>query len=364
VPNNTNINKIVTNKRVLVAPLDWGLGHATRCVPIIAKLLASGFEVIIAAEKAGAALLKKEFPSLQFIELKGYNIAYGKSKIGFLFKIIKQIPAIRATIKYENKWLATVIEDYKIDIVLSDNRFGLCNKNVTCIFITHQLLIKTGNIFTEKILQQLNYSYINKFDQCWVPDEASNTNFAGELSHPKKLPKITLAYIGTLSRFKKTEQAKEIDLLVILSGPEPQRTILENILLKQMQQLPLRMVLVRGLPIEQNNLTVKNIIIHNHLPAVALNKLILSAKTVVARSGYTTVMDLAALQQQVIFIPTPGQTEQEYLAKYLSAKKYCITMPQQNFNLQVAINEIEKSNLISFPDNENNLLINAINGLL
>ncbi len=361
--NNTNINKIVTNKRVLVAPLDWGLGHATRCVPIIAQLLASGFEVIIAAEKVGQALLKKEFPDLLFVELKGYNIAYSKSKVGFLFKMLKQIPAIKAAIAYENKWLTNAIKDFKIDIVISDNRFGLHNKNATCIFITHQLLIKTGNFFADKFLQLLNYAYINKFNQCWVPDMPSNTNLAGILSHPKKLPKTTLTYIGALSRFKKKEQPKEIDLLVILSGPEPQRTMLENILLKQMKLLKLQMVLVRGLPMERNNLAIKDIIIHNHLPASALNKLITSAKLIVARSGYTTVMDLAALQQQVIFIPTPGQTEQEYLATYLSTKKYCITMAQHNFNLQTAIMKIEKTALLPFPNKENNLLSKAIAGL-
>jgi uncharacterized protein (TIGR00661 family) len=361
--NNLNINKINVQKKVFVAPLDWGLGHATRCVPIVRVLLAQGFEVFIGAEKAAAVLLQKEFPSIKIIPLQGYNISYSKSKVFFLWKMIAQLPKIMSAIKRENNWLKKIIDEYKIDIVISDNRFGLYNKNAHCIFITHQLQIKTGNSFTEKIIQKINYKYINQFNVCWVIDEEGNNNLAGDLSHPKLLPHLSLKYIGALSRFKKYEVEKKYDLLVILSGPEPQRTIFENILLVQMQNLKLDIVLVRGLPAEESILEVGDIKIYNHLRAAALNELILASKTIIARSGYTTVMDIAALQQKAIFVPTPGQTEQEYLASYLSEKKYCLAESQDGFDLQDALDKLENVTLAPYPTLENKLLQDAINAL-
>lgn len=361
VENNRNINKINVQKKVLVAPLDWGLGHATRCVPIITALLGKGFEVYVGAEKASAALLQKEFPTIKIIPLQGYNVSYNKKGSTFLWKIITQIPKIIAAIKREKNWLKKTIAFYKIDVVISDNRFGLYNKNARCIFITHQLQIKTGNSFTEKIVQKINYNYINRFNECWVIDDEGNKNLAGDLSHPKQIPKVPLKYIGVQSRFKKYEVEKKYDLLVLLSGPEPQRTIFENILIEQMQNVQLTIVLLRGLPVEETNLEISGIKIYNHLPALVLNEMILASKTIISRSGYTTVMDIAALQQKAIFIPTPGQTEQEYLGNYLSEKNYCITEKQDGFNLQKALDKLENATLMPYPKLENKLLQDAIN---
>jgi predicted glycosyltransferase len=360
VQNNVNINKIKVQKRVLIAPLDWGLGHATRCIPIITLLLTQGFEVFVGAEKAAEVLLRKEFPNLKIIPLQGYNVSYSQTKQLFLWKLITQLPKIISAIKGEKKWLKKIVDNYEIDIVISDNRFGLYNKKAHCIFITHQLLIKTGNAFTEKIVQKINYKYINKFDECWVIDEKGNENFAAELSHPKELPTTRVKYIGGLSRFKKYEVEKQYDLLAILSGPEPQRTIFENILVAQMQLLKLDFVLVRGLPAEERILEIDDLKIYNHVPASHLNELILVSKTIIARSGYTTVMDIAALQQKAIFVPTPGQTEQEYLAEYLSKKKYCVSEMQDGFDLQRALEKLENTALVSYPTIKNDLLLDAI----
>ncbi len=363
VENNLNINKINVQKRVLVAPLDWGLGHATRCIPIVRELLVQGFEVLIGAEKAGAILLQKEFPSIKVISLHGYNISYSEKKRFFLWKMVAQLPKILRIINGENNWLKKIIDDFKIDIVISDNRFGLYNKNTHCIFITHQLQIKTGNSFTEKITQKINYKYINRFNECWVIDEEGINNLAGDLSHPKLLPNLPLKYIGAISRFKKYEVGNKYDLLAILSGPEPQRTIFENILLAQMQALKLAIVVVRGLPTEKNVLEIGDMKIYNHLPAAALNELILASKTIIARSGYTTIMDIAALQQRAIFVPTPGQTEQEYLARYLSEKKYCIVENQDGLDLKKALNKLERTALVSYSKIESKLLQDVINTL-
>jgi uncharacterized protein (TIGR00661 family) len=363
VENIANINKINVQKRVLVAPLDWGLGHVTRCIPIITTLLAQGFAVFIGAENAGATLLEKEFPSIKIIALQGYRISYSKKKLFFLWKVMAQLPKIIKAIKRENRWLKKIIDEYKIDIVISDNRFGLYNKNAHCVFITHQLQIKTGELFTEKITQKINYKYINRFNECWVIDEEGKNNLAGDLSHPKLLPKALLKYIGPQSRFKKYEVEKNYDILVLLSGPEPQRTIFENILIGQLKGLQLDIVLVRGLPASTDILEVDDLKIYNHLHASALNDLMLSSKTVIARSGYTTVMDIAILQQKAIFVATPGQTEQEYLATYLSQKKYCIAEIQDGFNLQRALDKLKNTLLISYPNLENKSLEEAIKAL-
>ena len=356
-----NIN--ITRKRVLVAPLDWGLGHTTRCIPIIQELLRQDFTVLLAAEGNSAHLLGKEFPGLTIISLKGYRISYSNTQVFFKVKLFGQIPKILKAIKNEHTWLHKIIKEYEIDIVISDNRYGLYNTKVKSIFITHQLAIATGYVFTNWLVQKLNYRLINKFDECWIPDEEAPFDVAGKLSHPKELPAIPTTYIEILTRFKNVKAEKKIDLLVLISGPEPQRTALENMMLLQMKKHPFKMVLVRGLPNASNKIINRNkaLEILDHLPALELSKLIQSSKIIIARSGYSTIMDLIALQQKAILIPTPGQTEQEYLAKYLASKKYFVAANQRDFNLEKEIKNFEHTELVSMPLLENKKLENAIN---
>ena len=218
----------LAGKKLLVAPLDWGLGHATRCVPVIRDLLNYHCEVWLAGEESQEKLLREEFPSLPFLRLKGYRIKYAKT--GFTGKILLQVPSILRSIKEENKWLKEQVTKYGFGAVISDNRYGLYHENIFSVFITHQLCIKSSlGKWSEKILQQWNYKFINRFNECWIPDEEGENSLAGNLSHPVKLPLIPTKYVGPISRFEK----KNIDeignhLLIILSGPEPQRTIFEN----------------------------------------------------------------------------------------------------------------------------------------
>ena len=349
----------------MIAPLDWGLGHATRCIPVIQALIDNDFIVTLAAEGNAANLLQKEFPDLTIFPLTGYNISYSNNRIFFITKLIAQIPKILKAIKHEHNWLEQIIEKHKIEIIISDNRYGLYNSKIKSIFITHQLEIETGKTFINKWLQKINYKSINKFDECWIPDEEKPFDLAGKLSHPKILPKVISKYIGVLSRFKKQATEKNIDLLVLISGPEPQRTNLEKGMLLEMAKHSFKMVMVRGLPAETNNLISKNksLVIYNHLSALELNVLIQSAKVTIARSGYSTIMDLIKLNQKAILIPTPGQTEQEYLAKYLAAKKYFIAANQSKFNLEREIKNIEDLEQANFPLVENTKLKDAIQSL-
>ncbi|RYZ29530.1 MAG: glycosyl transferase family 28 [Chitinophagaceae bacterium] len=334
-----NMDHLAASPKVLVAPLDWGLGHATRCIPIIRELINQGCEVILAGEGKAKALLQLEFPALSFLDLPGYRIEYASSGWGLAFKIVAQIPKLLSAIKEEQAWLEKIVEEEKIDAVISDNRFGLHNEKIYSVFITHQLLIKAPVKLAEDFLQGINYQYINKFDECWVPDSKEETNLAGLLSHPTELPSVPTHYVGPISRFN-TDQEGTIgdELLILLSGPEPQRSLLEKQLLEELKEYTKPVVLVRGLPGEQETLQVnKNVSVFSHLPAAALEGKIKSASLVISRCGYSTVMDLATLRKKSILIPTPGQTEQEYLANHLMQKNFAFCVEQKKFRLKNAL---------------------------
>jgi UDP-N-acetylglucosamine transferase subunit ALG13 len=355
---NINMDQPVTEKylpsgragtrkpRILVAPLDWGLGHATRCVPVIRELLAQGCEVWLAGEGAQEQLLKAEFPELPFLALAGYRIRYAKTASGLAWKMIRQGPKLRRAIRQEHDWLKKKLEEHGFDAVISDNRYGLYHKSIPCIFITHQLRIKSSlGIWTEKLLQKRNYKYINRFSECWVPDMPGENNLAGELSHPQKKPVIPLIYIGPLSRFENSRDLSHSPLgvgglLVLLSGPEPQRTLLENKIVDEISHHNGTATIVRGLPGSFSLIPSTNMLhFYNHLPAEELDKEIQQAEFVIGRSGYSTVMDLVKLKKKNILIPTPGQTEQEYLARYLLQKQIAFSVPQKDFSLADALQQ-------------------------
>lgn len=356
------MEKIQGKPRILVAPLDWGLGHATRCVPIIRELLMQDCDVWLAGEGAQKELLKTEFPDLPFIDLQGYRIQYAKTKRGLLWKMILQSSKLQRTIQYEHRWLKKVVKEYSFDAVISDNRYGLYHSKIPCVFLTHQLCIKSPlGKWTEKLLQKRNYKYINRFTECWVPDIKEENNLAGELSHPEKKPTIPVRYIGLLSRFGSFtfsgDGGKRGHLLVLLSGPEPQRSILEEKVISQISHYNGTAVVVRGLPGYSSLIPSTNMIhFYNHLPAKELNAEMLKAEYIISRSGYSTVMDIVALQKKSILIPTPGQTEQEYLGEYLMKKRIAPCMKQENFSLTAAL-ETAASYSYSIPVMQNNLQV-------
>jgi len=341
---------------VLIAPLDWGLGHASRCVPVIEKLLNAGFKVIMAAEQDQKILLETAFPQLEMLDLKGYRLRYGSTKRQTILKIILQIPKMLIAINRENRWLHNCIKEKHLDVIISDNRFGLYNSSTTNVFITHQLRIKTslGNR-VDALLQKLNYRYINRFQYCWIPDAESEKNLAGELSHPINKPQCELIYTGLLSAIKKQEIPVTNKLLILLSGPEPQRTILENILIAQMADYGFPAILVRGLPAATDTISLSSLItVYNYLPASRLQQVINESEIVICRSGYSTIMDLLPLGKKCIFIPTPGQAEQEYLAEYLSAKNYGCMALQHQFELLPMLQKAKKQKTFVFPATEDN----------
>lgn len=327
MPDNFNIHT------VLVAPLDWGLGHATRCIPIIRALVTNGFNVIIAADGAQAHLLNQEFPTLTILPIPGYRVRYAGTRVGLALALMKQLPRLKKLISKEHQWLQDVIDQHQVDLVISDNRYGLYSEKVSCIFITHQLAIKAPFGWLQKILQRINYRYINRFSACWVPDMEGASNLAGILSHPKQLPEIPVKYMGILSRFGEKELGKKYDYCILLSGPEPQRSILEEKFIQGLPKLNGTCLLVRGKPGEDETPFIgSHVIVKNHLRGRELEQAINQSQYIVCRSGYTTVMEILSLHKKAILIPTPGQTEQEYLAKRLQENHHCLSFTQDGFD--------------------------------
>ncbi|WP_438961517.1 glycosyltransferase [Nonlabens sp.] len=304
------------SKNILVAPLNWGLGHATRCIPIINAILANGDKPIIASDGMALELLKKEFPEQHFLELPGYGISYPENGSSFKLKMLKDSPKIWNAIRKEHSILKSLIKEHNLHGVISDNRLGLYNRIIPCVIITHQLRVLSGA--TTWLSTHLHLHFIKKFNQCWIPDVEGTHNLSGLLSHNTDAD-ILKVYLGPLSRFKaNSTPQKKYNLMVLLSGPEPQRGILEHKLLREVKRFKGEVLFIAGKVENQQVMEKKgNITYYNYLSTQGLQKALDRSEMVLCRSGYTTIMDLHKLGKKAFFIPTPGQFEQEYLAQSL-----------------------------------------------
>jgi len=306
--------------KALIAPLNWGLGHATRCIPLIRKYLKEGHEVVIAADGAPAYLLNREFPEIRMLDSPSYPIRYSSSnsQVGAM---LLNLPAIIKGIYNEHQWLNQLLEQEHFDCIISDNRFGLWNKTVRSVYISHQLMIRmpVWLRWLEPFAWLMHRSIIHCYDECLIPDLREKPNLSGILSHRYPIPR-NARFIGPLSRFEGLTgiEAVETGTLLMLSGPEPQRSMFEKELLLKMGTFIKPIVMVRGLPDKSEVPAYNNMTIYNHLNDRELASYIKGARQLICRSGYSTIMDLEALGclQKAHFIPTPGQTEQEYLAEY------------------------------------------------
>jgi len=323
------------SNRILVAPLNWGLGHATRCIPIIRELLDHGHQPFIASDGVALSLLKKEFPDLPAFELPSYKISYAEKGRNFKIKMIWDSPKVFKAIAKEKKAVKRLVKEHDLQGIISDNRLGAYYKKVPCVFITHQLNVLSGN--TTWMSSKAHQKIIKKFDICWVPDVKEKPNLTGKLGHLKK-SKLNIAYLGPLSRFEKEELSITHDLMVLLSGPEPQRTMLEEKLMEELHEFEGNILFVKG-KIENHQVQEEieiphgKILHYNFMKSDELEKAINQSKKVLCRSGYTTVMDLAKLEKKAFFIPTPGQYEQEFLAKRMQKQGLVPYSTQEDFKL-------------------------------
>ncbi|MDI9311720.1 MAG: glycosyltransferase [Limnohabitans sp.] len=318
-------------KNILIAPLNWGLGHATRSIPIIKELLNHNFNPIIASDGVALDLLKKEFPDLTHINLPSYQIEYAKNGKYFKLKLLLNSHKMINAILSERKATRKICKEYKIDGIISDNRLGVSHKKIPSVFITHQLRVMTGN--TTWITTKLHENIIKKFNQCWVPDVNTIPNLTGDLGHTDN-KSLNIKYIGPLSRLEKKELPIKYELMVILSGPEPQRTMLEEKLLDELTGFDGEILFIKGkIEKEQTVEKLNQFTIYNFMTSSQVETAFNESKKVLCRSGYTTVMDLAKLGKKAFFIPTPGQYEQVYLAKKYKEEGLAPSKKQEKFKL-------------------------------
>lgn len=330
-------------KRILVCPLDWGIGHATRCIPLIQCLEENGAEVVVGASGNPLAFLRQARPDLSYIDFPGLVVNY-PSDGRMVLKMLRSAPGIIRVIRKEHRLLDHLIREHRIDGVVSDNRFGLWSRKVPSVYITHQIMIKApdGLGFLEPFLFGCHRWFIGHYDQCWVPDHPGEENLSGDLSHRYTIRGM-IRFIGPMSRFDPRAEPcpppgapDRADLLALLSGPEPLRSLLEKIILEQANGYPDKeIVILQGLPGKPHPGKIGgHITVYSHLPDDQMLHVIRVSQKIICRPGYSTIMDLNRIGKKAFLIPTPGQTEQEYLAQYHEKKGIYAAMKQNSVNLQ------------------------------
>lgn len=321
-------------KKVLFGVLNWGLGHATRSSVLIRFLIDQGVEVEIASDGLALALLKKEFPNLKYHTLKGYNVKYSSHKNLLALKLLCQLPKLKSAIASEQQKITELVAQNNYDLILSDNRYGFYSSSVKSILISHQLRLITPSVF--KWVNNSLSKFQKNFDAVFVPDfKLEKDALSGELSHNNTSNNKT-HFIGPLSQFSGLERKDiiaDIDYLVLLSGPEPQRTILEQLLISKANNTKKNVVIVRGTnqPFESTSKFETYSLCYKS----ELFELLKRSKAVICRSGYSTLMDLHYLGLPAILIPTPGQTEQEYLGKINAEKPQFKVVNQEDLDASI-----------------------------
>ncbi len=314
-------------KTILICPLNWGLGHATRDIPIIRLLIKQGYHVIIATEAPLSQLFSIETPEAEIVHFPGPHIEYSIRAWWLLPKLFIKIPSWLIWLRKEKKITKQLVHKYKPRCIISDNRYGVRYKGIKSILITHQLMIKLPRSikFLERPLHLIIKRLISYFDECWVPDYPLPNSLAGDLVHKYPLPS-NVRLIGPLSRWmnlevseQSTKGKKNYDVLVILSGPEPQRSLFEQSLINALSDIPVKSIFIRGKPGYKNKHDIpstKQIDFSDHLPDYEFLSHLEGTAITICRSGYSSLMDLWHLNKRAIMVPTPGQTEQSYLGEY------------------------------------------------
>ncbi|WP_426293539.1 glycosyltransferase [Dyadobacter endophyticus] len=288
--------------------------------------------------------MQSNFPDLPQLPLAGYNITYSRSGGTFVAKIVAQIPKILGAIGRERRWLREMQARHRFDLVISDNRYGLKIKGLRSIIMTHQLNIITGlGMGADWLMRKLHYRILEKFDACWIVDVQENGGLAGKLSHPPRIPS-NARYIGLLSQLRSSATPTPVQnnsILILLSGPEPMREMLEEKLFRQAASATdYHFHIVAGNPSGGVRTRLPAHITYvTHANAEELATTLADAQLVICRSGYSTLMDLAMLGKKALLIPTPGQSEQEYLARHLQSQGIALSRQQAALDLKQDIPE-------------------------
>ena len=319
---------------IIIGVLNWGLGHATRCVPIIRELEKCGFTTVMASDGAALDYLRTEFPHLPAEEIPAYGIHYS-NRVGALLSVGLQFPKLWRAARLENSILQRLVERYRPVGIISDNRLGFYHPQLPSVYITHQLKLMLP--FARELISSLHHHFIKRYDACWIPDNKGRQSLTGEMISSID-PGVPLYFLGPLSRFKRPVSdsgVKRFKTCVILSGPEPQRSILEKILWQQLRALSGEHLLIRGLnkPAQQLGHS-PNVEVINFAGSEEIAHFIGQAELVISRSGYSSLMDYYYLGNRALLIPTPGQPEQEYLARYMLSRGWFYYAAQEALDLQ------------------------------
>jgi len=338
---------------VFLSPLNWGLGHSTRDIPIIRELLKHGHEVTIGTSGNALALLKRECPQCNFVLFKDYPAPYSASRF-FLPKFVASIPLLLRALARERKKLDQILAENRFDLIISDNRMGVYSHKIPSYFITHQLRFSLPTYLYpfEVLTIPVNSFFHIKYDGVIVPDIAPNgNNLSGKLCRSNlDITNQRVYYSGILTSTEKMQVAEDLDYLAIVSGPEPQRTKLEEIILKQVQKLPGEKVVLLGSPQKESHQKLdRHTTVHSYLSTEEKVELMNRARFLITRSGYTTMMEMAEIdKKRGLFTPTPGQTEQEYLSRYYARQGWFLSRSQ--YKLKLPEDAVEAMTYHGFPE--------------
>lgn len=323
-------------RSIIYGVLNWGLGHATRSSLIIRALEKEGFEPIIASDGAAGEWLQQEFPHLAYRSLRPYGIHYSRYSWQWP-SLLMQLPKVAMAASAERQLLQVWAEELKPVGIISDNRLGFSHPDIPSVYLSHQLQPRAG--FLSPIAARLHRYYHSKYQEIWVPDN-DELKLSGKLSVSDKARRI-----GLLSALER-EASESEGVLIILSGPEPQRSLLENKILDQAQDLPPNSILIRGTNNAMERPIHSNLRIFNRLGSREISKLLAKADLVISRSGYSSIMDYFYLGKKAVFIPTPGQSEQIYLARRHGNGPHFLTVKQRRLNLKAIL---EKAHALEAP---------------
>lgn len=323
-------------RKILFAVLNWGLGHATRSSVLIRELVNRGYEVHLASDGEAGQVLRRDFPDLPYHTLESYGIRYG-SKRFFNLTLLLKGPRIMARHRKEQRIIRELHRQYQFIGVISDNRPSAGIRGIPSVYITHQLTVKSG--YRTPLVSALHRWFYTRFTEIWVPDTVSHF-LSGELSDSFT---SRVRYIGWLSRFPKVPQNRSVPWAAVLSGPEPSRSEWEKDLIKLRHTLPEGGIIVRGKPGEGES-SDQGIL--NYLDRDGMAQLYADAEVIISRSGYSTLMDLALHGKKAILVPTPGQPEQEYLARHLAENRLgWIIGSQGNIDYASVLNDLRRKNV-------------------
>lgn len=316
--------------KILISPLPWGYGHALRLIPIIFAVK-KNHSVIVATNSELKKIILKNIPDIEVIEVPSVKIFYASN--GFLFYISMFLNAFKILILFfKNRlWLKNFLKKNSIDLIISDNNYGFYSKKIRSILIVHHINIILKPPFLNTFVNCVNKFFINKFDEILIPDDPF-LRFTQHLSNPDTL-KIPFSYIGICSQFQilnnKNYYLTQYEVACILSGPEPQKSLLESIFIKTFSKTNLKTIIVGA---SVTKIISANLVVMPFSDSNFLKYIIQSSKIVVARAGYSTIMDLIYLKKTAILIPTPYQTEQIYLARRLWDLKFFAYCFQEKFD--------------------------------